>query len=319
MAAVQQFFEGMGLARPPTISLSENTLHFICTQPESAVGQVTFQAAERKWVYGRLSCDAPWVRMPSAVFSGPQKAELSFEIDSGSLPAGHHEATVQVIGNAGKTMSLRISVEALRPPAPLLLTALAPVPLTPAPLPPLRLPSQPSSLGRALLKGALLGMVLRLFLAGPADLYARVLAVAGQGNPLPGTFAAWCEPPVDAAFVKHFVLATWWLGAVAGAVVLARRRSHWADIPCGIIAGAAAGVAASGTLACLMPALDGPARLILQPVAAAASSAHGAGAVVAGTAGWLAVAVLTWAVLGALTGCVTHWLAPRNSSQPIHE
>jgi hypothetical protein len=326
MAAVQQFFESMGLARPPTLSLSESALHFICTPPESAVGQATFQAAERKWVYGRLSCDAAWVRLPSSVFSGPQKADLSFEIDSSRLPPGHHETTVQVIGNAGKTMSLRISVEVLRPatalssaalssaalsPAPLSPAPLSPMPLltalSPAPRPPLELPSQPSSLGRAVLKGALLGMVLRLFLAGPADLYARVFAV-GPGKPLPGTFAAWREAPVDAAFVKHFVIATWWLGAVAGAVVLARRRSHWADVPCGLIAGAAAGMVVSGTVACLLPALDGPARLIWQPVAAAGSSARGPGAVFAGTMGWLAVAVLSWAVLGALTGFVVRWL-----------
>jgi hypothetical protein len=284
MAAVQQFFESMGLARPPSVSLSDNALHFICTRPESAVGQVSFVATERKWVYGRLSCDADWVRLPSPVFSGPQKAGLFLEIDSSRLSPGRHEATVQVIGNAGKTLPLQISVEVLGPPAP-------------PPPPRLR---QPSSMGRALLKGALLGMVLRLLLVGPADLYARVIAVGGQGQPLPGTFAAWREAPVDAAFVKHFVLATWWLGAVAGVVLLARRRSHWADVPCGLIAGAALGVAASGTVACLLPALDGPARLLLQPVAAAASSVRGAAAVFAGTVGWLAVAVLSWAVLGAL-------------------
>jgi hypothetical protein len=222
------------------------------------------------------------VRLPSPIFSGPQKAGLFLEIDSSNLPPGRHEATVQVIGNAGKTLPLQISVEVLRPPAP-----------------PPRL-RQPSSMGRALLKGALLGMVLRLLLVGPADLYARVIAVGGQGQPLPGTFAAWREAPVDAAFVKHFVLATWWIGAVAGVVLLARRRSHWADVPCGLIAGAALGLAASGTVACLLPALDGPARLLLQPVASAASSVRGAAAVFAGTVGWLAVAVLSWAVLGAL-------------------
>jgi hypothetical protein len=293
MAAVQQFFESMGLARPPAVSLSENALHFICTHPQAAVGQVSFQATERKWVYGRLSCDAAWVRLPSPAFSGPQKAGIFLEVDSSNLSAGRHEATVQVIGNAGKTLPLHVSVEVLGPPAP---------------LPALREEWQPSSLWRAILKGALLGMVLRLVLAGPADLYARVIAVGGQGQPLPGTFAAWREAPVDAAFVKHFVQATWWLGAVAGAIMLARRGSHWADVPCGLIAGAAAGVAASGTLACLLPALDGPARLILQPIAAAASSARGATAVFAGTVGWLAVAVLSWAVLGALAGLELRWL-----------
>jgi hypothetical protein len=293
MAAVQQFFESMGLARPPTVSLSDNALQFICTAPESAVGQVTFQAAERKWVYGRLSCDAAWVRIPSPVFSGPQKAALFFEIDSSNLAPGHHESTVHVIGNAGKTTPLRISVDVMRPAAP---------------LPALQLPRQPSGFGHALLKGAMLGMVLRLLLAGPADLYARVMAVSGHDGPLPGTFAAWREAPVDAAFVKHFVLATWWIGAAAGAVLLARRGSHWADVPCGIIAGAAAGVALSGTCACLLPALDGPARFVWQPLAGVGSSARGASAVVAGTASWLVVAILTWAVLGAVSGLLLRCL-----------
>jgi hypothetical protein len=291
MAAVQQFFESMGLARAPTVSLSENSLHFICTHPESAIGQVTFQAAERKWVYGRLTCDVPWVRLSAPAFSGPQKAGLFVEVDSSSLPAGHHEASVQVIGNAGKTLPLRISVEVVRPQPP---------------PPPPRVKAR-TGLGHAVLTGALLGLLFRLILAGPADIYARVIA---GGSPV-SSFAAWREAPVDAAFVRHFVLATWWIGALAGVIVLARRGNSWADVPCGAIAGAAAGVAVSGTLACLLPALDALARLAWQPIVTIAGPAPRS--VWVGVVIWFLVAALSWAILGAVVGLFLGWLRSADS------
>lgn len=315
MAAVQQFFESMGLARPPSLKLSESEIHFLCMHPESALGQVTLNAVERKWVYGRLSCDAPWVRFTTPTFSGPQKAQVFLEVDSSALPAGRHEAIVQVIGNAGRTLPLRVSVDVTRADSrlkpPTLQRAIAPsLPsLTrearPMPQPQVEVPepaAAPRSLGRTILLGALLGFLLRLLLAGPADIYARVLTAPGQGSAT--TLGTWNEAPADAAFVKHFVLGTWWLGAVIGLVLLFRRRSHWADVPFGLIAGAAAGLALSGTLACLWPALDWLPRLVWQPLANAAGPSRGNPAVWIGAAMWVAVAALCWAVMGAALGFV---------------
>jgi hypothetical protein len=335
MAAVQQFFESMGLARAPTLKLSDTEVHCACTYPTSTIGQTTLYAVEKKWIYARMATDAPWLRCPEPTISGPQKATFSFEIDSSQLATGRHEGTIQVVGNGGQTLPLKVSVEvtrpgsAIAPPRRSVLPPPAPITALPEPVPPRRfnpppvtMPAEPAPVPLAelateapapvdvsrpprrgmhpALAGALIAILLRLLLAGPADIYARVLAA--PGNASAGSFAAWREAPMDAAFVKHFVLATWWLGAVAGLVTLARRGSHWGDVPCGLIAGAAAGVIGMGTLACLLPALDFLPRLFWQPIAVAAGSAAWAQGAWLGTAGWLAVAALCWSFMGALVG-----------------
>src|SRR5206468_10175089 len=67
---------------------------------------------------------------------------------------------------------------------------------------------------------------------------------------------------VATPFLKHFVLTTWWVGAVAGAVVLWQRGSRLSDVFCGAVAGGVAGLLGSATFACLMPVLDGLPRLL---------------------------------------------------------
>src|SRR5438045_8003599 len=109
--------------------------------------------------------------------------------------------TVRVIANAGQTLTLRVLAEVSRPHEPFTRRLLRPF-----------------------LAGAILALVFRLLLAGPADVYARVLA----GGPTSGSLQSWSQSPIiDSAFVKHFVLATWWIGAVAGTVLLWRRGSRW--------------------------------------------------------------------------------------------
>ena len=150
-----------------------------------------------------------------------------------------------------------------------------------------------------ILTGAVAALLLRLLLALPADLYARVLA-----TPESSAFARWDNPPVGSHFAKHFVLATWWVGAVAGAMVLGKRGSHWADVPCGVIAGAAAGVALSGTLACALPALDWLPRQIWHPVAMAAAAGKWPPMVGIAAAAWIVIAVVSWMGMGAVVGLV---------------
>lgn len=305
MAAVQQFFECMGLAKPPTVSLAETEAHFTCTHPDSATGQATLRTADRKWVYGRAASDVPWLTVTTPVVNGPQRASIHFEVASSGLAAGRHEGTIHVIGNAGQARQLRVCLEVVRPvvgatialqPKPptarvVEVPVLAEAPVAPPPPPPAG-----SRWLRAVLLGAAAALLARLTLALPADLYARVLAAPERAS------VHWEQPPTEGPFVKHFVLATWWIGAAAGAVVLGKRGNHWADVPCGVIAGAAAGVAVGGTLACLLPALDWLPRQLWQPLA------KGRLPLGLGAASWIAVAAISWAGLGAAGGfAVSVW------------
>ena len=116
VAAVQQFFEGMGLSKPPPLQLSESAVRLHCEHPEPARGQVTLRTPAKKWVYAHVASDAGWLRVTTPRVSGPQQATISFEADPELMPPGRtHEATLQVAGNAGQKLTLRIEVDVDRP------------------------------------------------------------------------------------------------------------------------------------------------------------------------------------------------------------
>jgi len=287
VAAVQQFFEGMGLSRPPTIVPAETEFHFLCVPPEVATGQVVLRADVKKWVYATAESNRHWLRLTAAVVSGPQQAVVPFEVDSSLMDEGLHEGTVQVSANAGQQVTIRVVVDVRRPQEPFTRRLLRPF-----------------------LSGLLLGLLYRLCLALPADLVARVLWSPSGGEAPPGSFASWLRAPApESAFVYKFVLATWWVGAVLGGVWLWQRGGRFADVLCGALAGAVAGLLAAATLACLWPILDFPARLAWAAL----------GRVVPGTGGsawlwtplWMLAAAICWAALGGLIG-----LALRLAGQP---
>jgi hypothetical protein len=98
------------------------------------------------------------------------------------------------------------------------------------------------------------------------------------------------------------VLATWWLGAVGGALLLWRHGSRWADVLSGTIAGAVAGALASATLACLLPVPDALPRLLWVVLGPAAHRLGPTASPWLWTPAWVVVAALCWAALGGVAG-----------------
>jgi hypothetical protein len=120
MAAVQQFFEELGLSRPPAVQLPEPELYFHCASPEVAVGRLRVTTADKKWVYVQADTDVVWLRILTPNVCGPQRAVVSFEVDSSLLEPGQaYEATVQLLANAGQRLAARVRVEVVRPQDPL--------------------------------------------------------------------------------------------------------------------------------------------------------------------------------------------------------
>jgi len=149
------------------------------------------------------------------------------------------------------------------------------------------------------------GLVFRLLLALPGDLYARVLAAEADGRMPAGSFASWlASPGSQASFMKHFVLATCWLGAVFGALVLWRRGVHKIDVAFGGIAGAVAGLAGSATFACILPALDALPRFLWHAFAVQVAWTGYTGAAWVWTPVWIAFAAAIWTLAGAGIGFV---------------
>jgi hypothetical protein len=284
VAAVQQFFEGMGLSRPPALQLSETALHFVCLPPEVVRGQVTLRTPAKKWVYAQVESDVAWLKIITPNVSGPQQAAVGFEIDSSLMDEGRvHEGTIRLTANAGQLLTVRVRVDVERPHEPFTRRLLRPF-----------------------FAGALLALLFRLLLALPGDLYARVLT-AGPGEAPAGTLARWEQSPLtEDGYLRHFVLATWWVGALAGVRFVWKHEGRWSDLLCGMIAGAGAGLAGAATLGCLVGAGDALPRAILGRLAGEANPSPWVA-----TPLWLALTSVCWAVLGGGIGFLLFGIGQR--------
>ncbi len=133
VASVQQFFEGMGVSKPPAVHLSKNEMRFTCKYRETVKGQVTLQTPSKKWVYAQVISDSPWLKIGNPSVSGPQHAAVPFEIDTNLWNLGTlGDGKVSLVANGGQKLTLKVVVEV--PGAPAIQKPRAPVP-APAPQP----------------------------------------------------------------------------------------------------------------------------------------------------------------------------------------
>ena len=277
VAAVQQFFEAMGLSKPPPVHLAEAEIHCLCVAPEVATRQVVLRTPAKKWIYAQADSDVPWLHIVTPNVAGAQQAVITFEIDSSLMDEGRsHEGRIQVVANAGQTLIVRVRVEVRRPQRPFT---------------------------RRLFGGfmivAFLALAYRMLLAVPGDLLARVL-LPRDHKPPPGSLKRWETPAIEeAGYLRRFVFFTWWLGPVLGAVVLWRRQGKVADALSGAIAGTLAGVAAAATAACVMTLGDSVPRTLLADIGGRANEETLPGL---WTPLWLALVAGWWTALGAGAG-----------------
>src|SRR5262249_8186300 len=88
VSGVQQFFESLGLSKPPAVQVSQAEVRCTCTHPETVRGQVQLQTAAKKWVYASVTSDARWLKVLTPAVSGPQQAAIAFAIDSRLVRSG---------------------------------------------------------------------------------------------------------------------------------------------------------------------------------------------------------------------------------------
>jgi hypothetical protein len=120
LAAVQQFFEELGLSRPPVVQPADTDLYFTCFYPETTPGRLRLRTAEKKWIYAYTDSDVLWLRVTTPQACGPRQTLVGFEIDSSLLePDRVHEGTLTVVANAGQRLAVRVRVEVRRPDKPL--------------------------------------------------------------------------------------------------------------------------------------------------------------------------------------------------------
>jgi hypothetical protein len=110
VAAVQQFFEAMGLSKPPVVHVSPAEVRLRCKYPDTARFELSLSTPAKKWVYATIASDSPWVKVLAPQVSGPQKTAFLIEVDSSRMTAvgAHGEAKLKVIANGGKTIEVRV-------------------------------------------------------------------------------------------------------------------------------------------------------------------------------------------------------------------
>jgi hypothetical protein len=312
VAGVQQFFEAMGLSKPPAVQISQPEVRFACVYPEKARFQITLSTAARKWVYGDVDSDSPWLKVLTPHVAGPQQAAIAFEITSRSAPRGRAEGRLSIVANSGQTLAVHVYGEIRGKGS-----------------------GQLGHLIGGIVAMALTCFLLRLALVVPVDMVARSHASReaavrleqkpGEDSPLnqvggwlhlpwssilsgaEPTFAAELINPAatgqvaasefryyfDSSFVRLAVTWLWWLGALAGVAMMWRRGEGMRDLLWGLIAGIAAGVALSASLACVVREVE---------ILPHALWGHG------GTPGlpmlflWILVVLGYWTGLGAVLG-----------------
>jgi hypothetical protein len=325
VAGVQQFFESMGLSKPPVVQLTPSEALHTCQFPEAARGQVALQTPSKKWVYGNVESDAPWLRVLTPQVSGPQQAQIAYEVDSRYAAVGNgSQANLTVLANGGQTLTLRVRLQVLGTKPSAARRFVQPVILCVAAFFLMRLVLVPimDFYGRGAAASHALAAVttdrkpddrpslawgdwlklnwIRIYLDPQADALSSVL---GPETPAALDRTREFRDAFTGYLLRTVVGFTWWLGAVLGVLVL-WRRGNMADAPWGLIAGAGAGIAISATIGSvvilgdLVPHFlwnatlrnDGE-QLVLLPV-------------------WSLLALIWWTILGILVGIVLTLLGP---------
>jgi hypothetical protein len=112
VGGVQQFFEGMGVSKPPTVQLSKNEIRLTCKYKESVRAEVTLKTPAKKWVYAHVTSNSPWLKVLTPQVAGPQHAGISFEVNSNLWnqgPLGEGKLTLEA--NGGQKLALKVVVE----------------------------------------------------------------------------------------------------------------------------------------------------------------------------------------------------------------
>jgi hypothetical protein len=363
VAAVQQFFEAMGLSKPPAVQVSPPEVRLRCRYPESARVQLTLSTGVKKWVYAAVSSDSPWLQVPNPQVSGPQQTTFLIEVDSGRMAAAgpQAEGRVKVVANGGQALEVRVIADVAGLPAakPTPAPPTGRMPAVPRPATAtMRMPGLPtlpslSGLGGAartnilasLLVLPLVVLLFRLAMVPISDGFLRPTAVSSAARKLDVPVApdapvaqtgGWlllpwfsiltaANTPIPAelfvpgspgavpaadfrdyfvgSYARWFVLGTWWLGAAAG-VVLVARRGGVLDVPWGFIAGSVAGLAGGATLASLFLVVESVPHLIWHV------ATHDSGGNFFWWAAWVALSLVCWLALAVGVGIVCSILPP---------
>jgi hypothetical protein len=117
VAAVQQFFEGMGLSKPPPLVVEPGQIELSCKAGAALRSEVQLNTQAKKWVYAFLESDVPWIKPAQPCVAGGQNATAPFTVQSrGLTPGSTHQGTLSLIANGGQRLCVRVALSVAQAP-----------------------------------------------------------------------------------------------------------------------------------------------------------------------------------------------------------
>ncbi len=121
LGAVQQFFEALGLVKPPKVEMRERVVALHGRPGESLEHFLELRTEERRHVFAHGSSSEPWLRVGPAALAGPI-ARLPLRIEAvPDQPGQRLCAQVQVVANGNQRFTLEVFL-AVTAPQPVLHT-----------------------------------------------------------------------------------------------------------------------------------------------------------------------------------------------------
>lgn len=162
VAAVQQFFDALGLTRAPDVQLSETAITLTASPGEAVQRTLRLSTREKRPIYARAISDQPWLIVRGIDLDGSAAdIHLSVPVVPGDVGQTLH-AQLTILGNGRQRFTIPVSLQVradVRVTSGLPEWLPAPIPqvLAPAPLPP---PPPPPRIRRRMLAPIGLGILL---------------------------------------------------------------------------------------------------------------------------------------------------------------
>jgi Mg-chelatase subunit ChlD len=127
LAAVQQFFDALGLSAPPQMVLNETALYLQGKPGQAMQARLNLSTPERRPVYARAVSDQPWLVVSGIDLDGP-RADIRLEVPSvPDRPGESLQANLTIVANARQRFVVPVKLD-----VPVSDAVLGPIPWLPA-------------------------------------------------------------------------------------------------------------------------------------------------------------------------------------------
>jgi hypothetical protein len=111
VGAVQQFFEALGLTKPPKVEISQTNLTLSGEVGQSVQTTLELRTQEKRPIYGHAVCDQPWLDVRRTVLSGRNAVIQVVVPRVPNRPGETLEANVIVTSNGNQKFKVPVNLE----------------------------------------------------------------------------------------------------------------------------------------------------------------------------------------------------------------